>query len=196
VLSILAKDLANSRDILAAANKRGKDHVNIVLDTKPKIGLVLLGKCREIDIGVWEVDTLLRRDHAIVTGTHTDGVGVDNFEDIKRKNTVVDIDNTASLNDFGDVLVVDIPGRIVSCDESGISGSRYSHVLIVAACRILVISGNVELCSRRDGDVLVVGSVAGSDLRALGVQGNGDLTALLDLLSLAGMVDHGLVVFV
>jgi hypothetical protein len=71
-----------------------------------------------------------------------------------------------------------------------------SHVLIVAACGILVIGGNVELCSGRNGDVLIVDSVASSDLRTLGIQGNGDLAALLNLFSLAGVIDHRLVVFV
>jgi len=68
--------------------------------------------------------------------------------------------------------------------------ARCSHILIVTACRILVISGNVELRAGRNGYVFIIGSVAGSDLRAFCVEGNGNLTTLLDLLSLAGVVDH------
>ena len=70
------------------------------------------------------------------------------------------------------------------------------HVLVVAACSIFVVRGNIELSAGRDWDILVVGSVTSSNLRALGIQRNSNLTSLLDLLSLAGMINHRLVVFV
>jgi hypothetical protein len=111
MLSILAKDLANCFNVLTTSNKRSEDHVYIVFDTKSKISLILLRERREIDISVWEIDTLLRRDLAIVAGADTDSLRVNDLEDIKGKHTVVNIDDTAGFNDFGDVLVVDIPRR-------------------------------------------------------------------------------------
>lgn len=110
VLALLAEDLTDGGDVLTTADERGEDHVDTVLDTKPQVGLVLLGKRWEIDIGLWEVDTLLGGDLAVVDTPALEGLVVDNLEDLKGENTVIDIDGTALLNDLGDVLVVDVPG--------------------------------------------------------------------------------------
>jgi len=73
--------------------------------------LVLLGEGREIDIGVGEIDTLLGGDLAIVAGSCKDGFIINNFDNVKRENTIVDIDDTSWLNDLGNVLVVNIPAK-------------------------------------------------------------------------------------
>jgi hypothetical protein len=72
----------------------------------------------------------------------------------------------------------------------------FLHVLVITGCGVLLISSDVDLSAGRDRDVLVTNSVTGTDLRALGIQSNGNLPTLLNLLSLAGIVDNGLVVFV
>jgi len=109
VFSILTENLANGFDILTTANERRKNHVHIILNTKSKIRLILLREGREIDIGIGEIDSLLGRDLAIVSGTGTDGVGVNNVKNVKGEDTIVNVDDTSWLNDFGNVLVVDVP---------------------------------------------------------------------------------------
>ena len=76
------------------------------------------------------------------------------------------------------------------------SESSHIHVLAVGSRSILVIGGDVHLGSRRDGNILIAVCITSSDLGAFGVKSNGDLTSLLDLLSLSGIVNDGLVVFV
>jgi hypothetical protein len=44
--------------------------------------------------------------------------------------------------------------------------AKYSHVLVVAAGGVLLISRDVELMALLDGNVLVVGGVSGTDLRS------------------------------
>lgn len=86
-----------------------KDHVHVVLHTKPEIGLILLRKSGEIDVGVGEIDALAGRDEAVVPRLDLDGLVVHNLEHIEGQDTVIDVDNTPGLDDLGDVLVVDIP---------------------------------------------------------------------------------------
>ena len=74
--------------------------------------------------------------------------------------------------------------------------SVFIHVLVVTARDVLLIRRDVDLGAGRDRDVRIADRVASSDLRALGVKGNGNRTTALDLLSLAGVVDDGLVVLV
>jgi hypothetical protein len=178
VLAILTEDLANGEDVLRATDERGEDHVDLVLDTETEIGLVLLGESRKVNIGLGKVDTLLGGDLAIVDSPAADGLLVDDVEDLEGEDTVVNVDCAALLNDLGDVLVVDV------------------HVLGVGGSGVLLVGGDVELGAGSDGDVLIVGGVASADLRALGVEGDGNGTASLGALSLAGVVDDGLVVLV
>jgi hypothetical protein len=196
VLAILTEHLSDGLDVLTPADEGSKDHVHVVLDTKSQIGLVLLGEGGKVDIGVGEVDTLLGRDLAIVTGAGADGLVIDNLEDVKGEDSIVDIDDASGLDDFGDVLVIDVPGLWLVF-RSGVYKIWINlHVLLVACGGILVISGDVDLGTGRDGQVSIAHGVTGSDLGALGIESDGDLTSLLDLLSLAGMVDDGLVVLV
>ena len=76
--------------------------------------MILLGEGREIDIGVGKIDTLLGRYLAIVAGADSDGFGVDDLEDIECEDTVIDVDDSAGFNDFGNVLVVNIPIKILA----------------------------------------------------------------------------------
>lgn len=70
------------------------------------------------------------------------------------------------------------------------------HVLSIASSGVLVVGGEVHDLAGGDGDISVVLGVAGADLGALGVEGDGDLTAGLGLLGGAGIVNDGLVVLV
>lgn len=111
-LALLTENLTDVVDVLGAADKRGKDHVDVVLNTELQIGLVLLGKSGQIDIGVGQVNTLLGADSTVVSGSDTDGLAVNDLEDVESEDTVVNIDDTAGLDNAGDVLVVDVPGRV------------------------------------------------------------------------------------
>ena len=71
--------------------------------------MILLREGWEINIGIWEVDTLLGRDLAVVSGTDADSLVINDIDNIKSKNSVIDVDDAALLNDLGDVLVVDVP---------------------------------------------------------------------------------------
>lgn len=71
---------------------------------------------------------------------------------------------------------------------------RDLHGLIVASGGIRLIGGNGDLGTHLDGVVLVINGVTGTDLRALGVEGNSQRAAGLNASSLTGIVDDGLVV--
>ena len=98
--------MSNNQKIITHTSK---DHVNVVLDAKSEVVLVLLGQSRQVDIGVGQVDTLARRDEPVVADLDLDGFVVCDLKHVERQNTVVNIDDTANLDDLGDVLVVDIP---------------------------------------------------------------------------------------
>lgn len=98
-------------DVLTTADERGEDHVDVVLNTESEIGLILLRQGWEINICVGKIDTLLGRDLSVVAGTGSDGLLIDNGQDVESKNSVIDVDDTSWLNDLGDVLVIDVPGE-------------------------------------------------------------------------------------
>lgn len=66
------------------------------------------------------------------------------------------------------------------------------HVLGGAGRGILLIGGDVQDGAGGDGEIGIVDGVAGTDLGALGVEGDGDLTALLGLLGSASIVNDRL----
>lgn len=167
VLPVLAKNLADGPDILATADKGSEYHVHIVLDTKSQIGLILLGESWEINVGVGKIDTLLGRDLAVVAGTNSDGLSINDVEDIEGKNTIIDVDDTTLLDDLGNVLVVDVPRR--SAEASKHSTRSYLHVLVVRSSSILFIGGDVHLGTSSNGNILVARGVSSSDLRTLGI---------------------------
>ena len=178
VLALLAEDLTDSGDVAAAADERGKDHVDAVLDTELEIGLVLLGQRRQINVGLGQVDTLLGGDLAVVDTLDLEGLLVNNLKNLERQNTVVDVDCAASLDDLGDVLVVDV------------------HVLVVGGGSVLLIGGDVQDGAGLDRDIGVTDSVTCADLGALGVKSNGERATGLCPLGLARVVDDRLVVLV
>lgn len=127
VLALLAKDLPDGLDVVTTTDERGKDHINVVLDAKPQVVLVLLRQSREVNIGVGQVDTLPRGNVPVVLGADADGLFVDNVENLERQNTVIDVDDATRLDDLGDVLVVDV------------------HVLGVTSSLVLLVGGDVQL---------------------------------------------------
>jgi hypothetical protein len=74
-----------------------------------KIILVFLREGGEVDISIGEVHTLLGGNLAVVAAPNTDGLLIDDLQDIKGKDTIINVNDTARLNDLCDVLVVDIP---------------------------------------------------------------------------------------
>lgn len=56
-----------------------KNHVDVVLHTKPKVVLVLLGQSGKVDICVGKVDTLARRDKSVVPRPRLDVLLVHDF---------------------------------------------------------------------------------------------------------------------
>lgn len=84
----------------------------------------------------------------------------------------------------------------MSFEREPLSSEVYLHVLGIARCSVLLVSSYVDFRSGSDRDILIIGSISCSDLRALGIKSNGNLTPLLDLLSLTGIVNYGLVIIV
>jgi hypothetical protein len=160
-----------------------------------KISLVLFRQRGQIDVGVGKIDTLAGGDISVVAGTSLNVLLVLDAQDVESEDTIVNVDDTARLNDLGDVLVVDIPGKwLANGDQEG--DIEHEHVVGVASRLVLLISGDVDDLASGDRKIIIIGSVASTDLRALCVEGNGDGAAILDLDSLSGVVDNGLVVLI
>lgn len=66
------------------------------------------------------------------------------------------------------------------------------HVVDIARGGILLVGRDVQDGAGLEGDIGIARGVTRPDLRPLGVQGDGDLAALLDLLGRASIVDDGL----
>lgn len=58
VFSVLAQHLPDALDVRAGSDETCENHVYVVLDSKSKIGLVLFGQGREVDVCVGKVDAL------------------------------------------------------------------------------------------------------------------------------------------
>lgn len=177
-LALLTENVSDGLDIVGGSNERGKDHVDTVLNTESEIGLVLLGQSGEIDISAGEVDTLSRRDLTVVEGLDLEGLGVNLLDDLEGKNTIVNEDDLANVNLLDNVGVVNV------------------HDLVVANLLVLGVGGEEHDVASLDVPVLVVLGETGSDLGALGVEGNGEGSALELLLGLSGVLNHRLVVLV
>lgn len=172
-----------------------KDHVDIVLDAEPEVLLVLLRESRQVNVRVRQVDAFPRRDEAIVARLDLDGLLVDDLEHIERQHAVVDVNDASRLDHFGDVLVVDIPfqksaGRGLNKEQE--NEGPHPHVLSIARICILLVGGEVHHLAGRDWDVDITFRVAGADLGALGIEGDGDRATLLDLLGGAHILNDGL----
>ena len=109
VLAVLPKNLADVPDVLSTANEGGEDHVDVVLDAKLQISLILVGEGGKVNVCVGQVDTLLGGDEAVVASAALNVLVVLDAQDIESEDTIVDVDDTTGLDDFGDVLVVDVP---------------------------------------------------------------------------------------
>lgn len=70
------------------------------------------------------------------------------------------------------------------------------HVLVVALGSVSIIGGDVQDVAGADGDILITGRIAGTDLGTLCVEGNGQRPSCLGALGLARIVDDRLVVLV
>jgi hypothetical protein len=193
VLALLAEHFADGQNVVGATDERSKDHVDIVLDTKSQVGLVLFRKSWEVDVGLWQVDALSGRDLAVVDSLGTNGLLVLDLDDLEGKDTVVDVDGTALLDDLGDVLVVDVP-TIGQYRSASRSVYPRLHVLVVGSSGILLVGGDVDLVTGRDWDIGIIRGVSGTDLWALGVQSYCKRTTWVLLLGLLGVVNDRLVV--
>lgn len=109
LLALLTKNLTDLVDVAPPADKRGEDHVDLVLDAELQIGDILLRQSGEIYVGTGEVDTLARRDIAVVQALDTQGLLVNHLEHLEGHDAVVDIDELAGRDHLGDVLVVQVP---------------------------------------------------------------------------------------
>lgn len=112
LLTLLAHDFTDVTDIATATDKRSKDHVDLVPDTKLQVADVLLGQSREINVGARQVNALTGRDVTVVQTLATQGLLVYDLEHLERKDTIIDIDQLARSDHLGDVLVVEVPVRL------------------------------------------------------------------------------------
>ena len=149
VLAVLTKDLTDGLDILSTADEGSKDHVNIILDTKSEIVLIFFGQGGQIDVGVGEVDTLLGRNLAIVTRSDTDGLIINNLENVKCKDTIVDVDDTSRLDDLGDVLIINIPGlgKVNLGANGNLGASKAATYIFLASEAVAYLSSVVMFIS-------------------------------------------------
>lgn len=177
-LALLAKHVSDGLDVVGGSDKRGEDHVDALLHAELEIGLVLLGQSGQIDVGTGQVDSLSGRDLSVVEHLDLEGLVVDLLEHLEGQNSVVDEDDLANVNLLDNVGVVD------------------EHDLVVALVLVLGVGGEQHHVAGLDVPVLVFLGDSGSDLGALGVQSNGQGSALELLLGLSGVLDHGGVVLV
>ncbi|KAH3665823.1 hypothetical protein OGAPHI_004011 [Ogataea philodendri] len=178
VLTFLAQDLSNLQNVVGRTDERSKHHVDLILDTESQVVLVLLGQSRQVHVGVWQVHTLVGTDLTGVDGNNLQSGVINNLQNLKRQNTIVNINNLTGLDDLGDVLVVD------------------EHQLVITGVLVLDVCGENHLVVRTNWPVLVVHSTSGSDFRSLGVQSNSKRSTWIKLLGLSGIINHRLVVFV
>lgn len=223
LLTLFTQHVTNVADVTSPTNERGKDHVDAVLDTELEITDILLGKGGKVNIGAGQVNTLARGDVTIVKTLDAQGLVVNDLQNLEGEDTIVDIDELSGSDHIGNVLIVQVPNNyLVSLNKPGFLPShsriglenRYedSHVLVVASISVLLISGDVELVTLLDGDILIIGSVSSTDFRSFlqcllvlfnpekapvqtyGIKSNGEGTSGLDSGGLTGVVDNGLVV--
>jgi hypothetical protein len=148
-------------DIFGSPYEGGEYHVDVVCLPKGEVCLVFLGQCREVDVGVGEVHSLLGRDEAVVSCPYSDGPGVLDLQHLKGQDTVVHVYDAARLDDPGNVFVVDVAIEELSVppvwsDSGGCWSPWRLQVLVIATFCELFIGSKVHLLARRDGDILVV----------------------------------------
>ena len=103
---------------------------------------------------------------------------VNDFQNLERQNTIINVDDSTSGDDLGDVLVVNV------------------HDLVVTSLSVLVIGGEDHFVVWWDWVVNIVGGGTSSDFWTLGVQSNGQWSTWVQFFGLSGVVNDRLVVFV
>jgi len=88
--------------------------MDIILDSKLQVGFVLLRKGRQVHVRLGKIDALLGTDFAVVETLDFDGLVVGDIKHFKREDTVVDVDGSTFVNDFGEVLVIDVHDFVVA----------------------------------------------------------------------------------
>lgn len=106
VRAVRAKHGADVVHVLRATDEGREDHVDVVLDAEFQVVLVLIRKRGQVDVRLREVDTLTRREGAVVDATHADVRTVDG-KNQERQDTIVDVDELAGCSDLGQVFLQD-----------------------------------------------------------------------------------------
>ena len=99
IRTVWAENLADMLDVVCSSNKRRKDHVNTVLDTKLEIFFVLLRQSWKIYIGLRKIDTLAGRECPIVENTDMD-VRTINGKDKQGQDTYQSMVERISLSRY------------------------------------------------------------------------------------------------
>lgn len=84
--SLLAQNFTDGADVATAANERCENNVHVLLNTEKQILAVLLGDGGQVDVGQRKVDTLARRERAVVHAAdldHVVGFDGDDFERLR-----------------------------------------------------------------------------------------------------------------
>lgn len=114
LLALFAEDVADVLDVAPSSDKRGEHHVYIVLDTKLQIVDILLRERGEVDVGSGKVDALLGGDGSVVETFDAESLVVDDLEDLEGHDTIIDEDEFSNSDHLGDVLVIQITGRMLA----------------------------------------------------------------------------------
>ena len=105
--NLFSKDISDSHDISGFSDEGSKDHIDSHFNTEEQVSLVLLGNSWEINFDSWQVASLLRSEFSAVLDFADDGIWLD-IDGLDGDETIVDEDQVALLDDFGEVLVVDV----------------------------------------------------------------------------------------
>ena len=154
VLTVFTQNFSDGQNILSGSDERSEDHVDTVFNTESQVSLVLFRQSWQVDIGTWQVNTLVGADLTSVQGLDLQGLVVNDLQDFERQNTVIDVDDSTSGDDLGDVLVVQV------------------HDLVVTSLSVLVIGGEDHFVVWWDWVVNFVSGGTSSDFWTLGVQSN------------------------
>ena len=118
-----------------------------------QVGLVLLRKSGEIDIGLGKVDTLVRGEGTVVQGPDVN-VGAVDRGDEESEDTVIDVDVLAGGCDLGQVFLLPGFASEMWFNMHG-NGTHVVHEqnLIVACLRELSVDGDDKLVAGLDWDL-------------------------------------------
>src|ERR1700733_14420989 len=83
--AVWAEHLTDISDILRTPDERRKNHIDVVLQTKPQVLFVFFRECRQVDGSRREIYALSRRKSATIDGTDFDILAFDG-KNGQRKN--------------------------------------------------------------------------------------------------------------